>query len=137
MFDTAAARAAVRELTALTVSGLGPCEIQEQAVEVVGRLVPYDATCWATVDPDTMLLTGSLTVDFNPSSQQEAVFAEIESGPTEANTFVELSKRPVPVARLSDLPYGVAVLSRRLQELYRPMGIAHEMRAAFLTDGMC
>jgi DNA-binding CsgD family transcriptional regulator len=137
MVNNARAREARRALTALAAAGLGPGDVQQEAIQAVSRVVPYDATCWAAVDPQTMLLTDSVTIDLNPSAQQQALFAEIEYGSTESGTFADLARRDVPVARLSELPYGTVMASRRLNDLYRPMGVAHDLRVAFVSGGVC
>lgn len=40
-----------RELAALAAAGLDEVELASAAADAVRRVVPYDATCWATVDP--------------------------------------------------------------------------------------
>lgn len=137
MWSALRADSAKRELGALAGSVLRVDEVHAAAIDIVGRVVPYDATCWATVDPGTMLLTGSVTVAFAPSPDEEARFVELEYGGGDANSFAALARRPVPVARLSDLPQREVDRSRRLHEVYRPLGLAHEARAAFLVDGAC
>lgn len=139
MVNQARAAEARRRLSALATAGLSPVEVQQEAIEVVGRVVPYDATCWAAVDPQTMLPTGSVTVDLNPSARQEALFAEIEYGygPPDGNSFADLARREVPVGRLTELPYGEVVRSRRVNELYTSMGVAFDLRASFVSGGAC
>ncbi|MGV9360093.1 helix-turn-helix transcriptional regulator [Amycolatopsis sp. NPDC003731] len=44
-------------------------------------------------------------------------------------------QRPVPVARLSDLPRRAAERSGRLAEVWRPLGLGHELRVVFRVDG--
>ncbi len=137
MVNQARAREARRALSALAAAGLSPADVQQEAIDVVGKVVPYDATCWAAVDPQTMLPTGSVTVDLNPSKQQEALFAEIEYGPSDGNSFADLARRQVPIGRLSDLPFGQVVRSRRFNELYKSIGVAFDLRASFVSDGAC
>jgi len=135
VWSDAKAAAAQRELLALDAAGLGVADLHAGAIEVISKQVPYDATCWATVDPRAGVVTGQLTVDFTPSTQQEALFAQLEST-GERNTFVELITRGVAAARLSDLPHREVVRSRRINELYRPMGFAHEVRLIMSASGL-
>ncbi|NRQ33830.1 helix-turn-helix transcriptional regulator [Nonomuraea sp. NN258] len=137
MVNQARARQVRSALSALAVEGLGLADVQEAAIELVSRVVPYDATCWAAVDPQTLLPASSVTIDLNPSAQQEALFAEIEYTLGEGDTFAELARREVPVGRLSDLPYGQAARSRRVNELYPAIGVAHDVRVAFVSGGAC
>ncbi|WP_242546368.1 hypothetical protein [Amycolatopsis sp. MtRt-6] len=46
-----------------------------------------------------------------------------------------MSQRPVPVARLSDLPRRAVERSGRLTEVWRPLGLGHELRVVFRVDG--
>jgi DNA-binding CsgD family transcriptional regulator len=126
-----------RDLGALAGAGLGVDEFQAAAADAVRRAVPYDATCWATVDPETSVLTGSVTVHFDPSPELEARFAETEAEGTDLHSFRQILARPSPVARLSDAGLAAASASPRLAEIYRPLGFRHELRAAFTADGSC
>ena len=135
--NQARARDARRALSALAVAGLDAADVQQRAIDAVGRVVPYEAPCWAAVDPQTMLPTGSVTVDLHPSAQQEALFADIEYGASDSNSFADLARRQIPVGRLSDLPYGEVMLSRRVNELYRSLGVSFDLRASFVSGGAC
>ena len=126
-----------RDLTALAGAGLGVDEFQAAAADVVRRAVPYDATCWATVDPQTNMLTGSITLHFDPSPDVEARFAETEAEGSDLHSFHQIIGRPSPVARLSDAGLAAISASPRLAEIYRPLGFRHELRAAFTADGSC
>jgi DNA-binding CsgD family transcriptional regulator len=137
MWSELRADAAKRDLAALAAATLRVEEVHAAAIDIVGRVVPYDATCWATVDPESMLLTGSLTVAFAPSPQEEARFVELEYRGRDANSFASLARGGRPVARLSDLPHRDVLRSQRLHEVYRPMGLTHEVRVAFSADGVC
>jgi hypothetical protein len=109
-----------RDLTALAGAGLGVDEFQAAAADVVRRAVPYDATCWATVDPQTNMLTGSITLHFDPSPDVEARFAETEAEGSDLHSFHQIIGRPSPVARLSDA--GLARRSRQVLASPRSIG---------------
>jgi len=126
-----------RDLAALAGAGLDVDEFQAAAADVVRRAVPYDATCWATVDPQTNMLTGSITLHFDPSPDVEARFAETEAEGSDLHSFHQIIGRPLPVARLSDAGRAAISASPRLAEIYRPLGFRHELRAAFTAHGSC
>lgn len=126
-----------RELDALASTGLTVAEFQAAAAEAVRRAVAYDATCWATVDPDSGVLTGSVTLHFDPSPEIEARFVATEAEGADLHTFRQLLSRDTPVARLSDAGTSAVAASPRLAEIYRPLGFGHELRAAFTLDGLC
>ncbi len=138
MWSTSRADAARRELLALCavdVADLDVADLHAAAIGVLSRVVRYDATCWATVDPSSGAVTGQLTIDFDPTAAQEALFVDVESS-SESNTFTDLIGRQVEVARLSDLAHREVVSSRRINELYRPMGFAHEIRLVMSARGL-
>lgn len=137
MVSAMRADAVRRDLTALAGAGLGVDEFQAAAADVVRRAVPYDATCWATVDPQTNMLTGSITLHFDPAPDVEARFAETEAEGSDLHSFHQLIGRPSPIARLSDAGRAAISASPRLAEIYRPLGFSHELRAAFTADGSC
>jgi DNA-binding CsgD family transcriptional regulator len=123
-----------RELIALGRTPISIDQFQAAAAEVVGRAVPYDATCWASVDPDSHVLSGSVTLQFDPGPELEARFAEVEAAGVDLHSFRSLVGRGSSVARLSDAARSAIDASPRLAEIYRPLGFVHELRAAFTID---
>lgn len=133
---TGRTEAARREIAALATSGVGVGELHTAALAVVARLVPFDQACWAVLDPASLVMTGVTNWPPWPvGAELEARFAESEASGTEPNGFGELAGRPVPVARSSDLPPREAARSVRLNDLLRPLGYEHEVRAVFRVDG--
>jgi DNA-binding CsgD family transcriptional regulator len=131
------ARTARRDIAALATSGLGVAELHAAAIEVVGQAVPCELTCWAAIDPDTVVISSMTSGKNRIPSEYEPRLAEVEYAGTERHSFAELASRPIPVARLSDLPYREVVNHRRLNEVWRPLGLDHEVRAVFTVDGAC
>ncbi len=131
------AEVARTQLTSLIGSGWDIEDIHASAMEIVRRVVPFDAACWATVDSDTMLFTGSITIEFEPGPALEQRFVEIESGGSDLNSFRELAGRPRPIARLSDAGPAAIEASNRFQDIWGPLGIGFEVRAAFTVADRC
>ncbi|MCC8249230.1 helix-turn-helix transcriptional regulator [Saccharothrix luteola] len=126
-----------REIAALAAAGLGVVELHRAAIDVVERVVPTDLTCWASLDPDTAVIS-TMTSGPNPiPAEYEPLLAACEYGGGEPHTFAELARRPEPVARLSDVPRREVARSGRLNEVWRPLGLGHELRAVFRVDGTC
>jgi DNA-binding CsgD family transcriptional regulator len=134
MWSELRADAARRELSALVTAGLDSATVQAAAADIVRRVVPFDATCWATVDPRSGVFTGSVTLQFDPSPELEARFAQIEAAADDVNAFRGLVATNRSVARLSDTDHDTLRASRRLAEIYRPLGFARELRAVFTAD---
>lgn len=131
------ARSARRDIAALATSGLGVADLHAAAIEVVDQVVASDLTCWAAMDPGTLVISSMTSGRERIPPEYEPRLAEAEYAGDDANSFAELARRPDPVARLSDLPYREVVGHRRLNEVWRPLGLDHEVRVAFTVDGDC
>lgn len=120
-----------RDVTALASAGLDVARLHEAAIALVGRVVPCDLACWASMDPDSgVISTMTSGVDRIPQ-QYEPVLATCEYTPGEPHTFASLAQRGDTVARLEDKR------STRLNEVWRPLGLSHELRSLFRADDTC
>ena len=80
-------------------AGLDVETFLEEAVESVGRAVPWVAACMATHDPGTHLLTSARKYGAPAGGQHhDHEFALIEYGTVEPTAFMELAQAPVPAA---------------------------------------
>ena len=137
MVNPRRAEAAHTQLVALRDSETDVDDVQAAVIEIVRRVVPFDAACWATVDPDTMMFTGSMTVEFEPTAALEQRFVEIESAGGDVNSFRDLATRQSPIGRLSDAGPAAIEASDRFQDIWAPIGVGHELRAAFSVANRC
>lgn len=120
-----------REVTALASAGLDVAQLHAAAIALVDRVVPCELTCWASMDPDSGAIS-SMTSGVNRIPQQyEPLLATVEHTPGEPHTFAALARRGDTVARLEDQR------STRLNEVWRPLGLSHELRALFRADDTC
>src|SRR5215216_5231672 len=109
------------------------------------RVVPSDAACWHTLDPQTRLMTSDAPHElvsegvFTPDTIMAAgaLLVASEYFVEDVNTFAHLASRRVPVATLSQATGGHPERSARYRELLAPSGIPHELRAAFVSRGRC
>ncbi|WP_427895898.1 helix-turn-helix transcriptional regulator [Kribbella sp. GL6] len=131
------ARAARRDIAALATAGMGVAELHAAAIEVVERIVGSELTCWAGIDPATLVISSMTSGAARIPVEYEPRLAETEYAGTVPNSFAELARTSHPVARLSDLPHREVVGHRRLNEVWRPLGIEHEVRTTFVVDGDC
>jgi DNA-binding CsgD family transcriptional regulator len=108
------------------------------------RVVPNDATCWHTLDPQTRLMTSDAPHElisagvFAPDTVMAAgaVVIASEYVVEDVNRFARLASRRVPVATLSQATDGHPERSARYRALLAS-GIPHELRAAFVSRGRC
>ncbi|MFF1817594.1 LuxR C-terminal-related transcriptional regulator [Kribbella sp. NPDC058245] len=131
------ARCARRDIAALATSGLGVEALHAAAIEVVDPIVASDFTCWATLDPGTLVLSSMTSGRNRIAGEYEPVLAQTEYAGDVPNSFAELARRAQPVARLSDLPHREVIRHRRLNDVWRPLGLDHEVRTTFAVDGDC
>ncbi|MFP5311662.1 MAG: LuxR family transcriptional regulator, partial [Actinomycetes bacterium] len=135
MWEERAERAR-RDIAAMAAAGVDLADLYISALAVVQKTVPFDQGCWTGVDPASMAMT-SITnwrpwpVSGHQFDEYFLRFAQSEYLGREPNTFVELLARPRPVARISDAPHRDVVRSIRVNELLKPLGLEHELRAAF------
>lgn len=126
----------------MAAAGIDLADLYASALAVVQREVPFEQGCWAGVDPDSMAMTSISNWQPWPVSSHQFEeyflrFAQSEYTGREPNTFVELLRRPRPVARISDAPHREVAGSVRINDLLRPLGLEHELRAAFRVDEAC
>ncbi len=104
---------------------------QTLRVEVINRLrkvIPADALFCATVDPATLLFTGSMVEEI-PEYATPAFLAN-EFLQDDVNKFVHLARAARPVQSLYAATRGEAEQSSRYREILVPMGFGDELRAA-------
>jgi DNA-binding CsgD family transcriptional regulator len=127
---------ACRDITALAAEGLGLVDLHTAAIQLIERTVSTDLTCWAAIDPETLVISTMTGARIAP--EYERLLAESEySTASEPNTFATLALRKQGMARLSDLPERDRNHSARFNNVWRPLGVNRELRTLFLSDGAC
>ena len=131
------AHRARRDVAALAAAGLGVGELHAEAIRLVGRAVGADLTCWAGIDPETLVISTMVSGENRVAREYEPRLAAAEYSPDEPHRFADLARRRQPVAKLSDLPARERERSSRLNDVWRPLGQDQELRVLFLADGAC
>lgn len=119
-----------RDIVRLVHAGSDLAVLFREAGRLLRRVVPFDAACWHTLDPATLLETGHV-VENLPLENPRA--AEIEYLYQDYNQFAALARSDRRSGILSEATRGVPERSRRYRELIRPLGLNGELRAAFLA----
>ena len=136
MWDERAYRAR-REIVALAASGLGVSDLHTAAMGLIEDTVRTDLACWATIDPETLVISTMTSGDARIPPEYEQRLAESEYSIDEPHRFATLARHKESTAKLSDLPELDRTRSARLNNVWRPLGIDQELRVTFLADGMC
>ena len=129
------AERARREITALAVAGAGVGELHAAAISLVERAVPTELTCWATLDPETLMITAMISGATRIDAEYEPRLAEAEYAWEEPHAFAALARRRQQTARLSDLSGRDLARSRRYHHIWRPLGLDRELRVLFPDAG--
>jgi DNA-binding CsgD family transcriptional regulator len=105
----------------------------EEAVESVGRAVPWVGACLATHDPGTHMLTSARKFGaIRDQSQHDHEFGLLEYGTVEPTTFLELARAAVPAAGVHLVHEGDIAGSARMSSFMVPhFGFGDEARLIF------
>lgn len=119
------------EIIRLARAGLDWVAFSTRVTEELGRLIRFDRSCWHTVDPGTVLLTGSLNQGVACSGSW---LAHHEFVVEDVNKWWFLARSGRQAGATSIATHGDLSRSPRhlSQEAY---GIEDELRAAFVIDG--
>lgn len=126
-----------RDIAAMAAEGLGVAQLHATSLQLVGEEVGADLTCWGSLDPETLLIGAMVSGDARIPQEYEHLLAEAEYTVGQPHRFATLALEGRVLARLSDLPASDRERSVRYREVWRPLGLQHELRAVFLVDGVC
>ena len=126
------ARDRLRTAEAAELSSTQLCEELVRAFHLVTR---FYGCALMTTDPETMLPSGGLVEGFSPDHC--APFWDNELADPDVNKFVDLARSPDPVATLAEALDGELERSPRYRRLYAGLGVADELRVAFMAGGSC
>lgn len=118
------------ELTGFGSEGLDWLGFAVAATEVIGRVVPFDGCCWHTVDPGTVLLTGSLNHHIECSGSW---LAEHECVIDDVNTWWFFARSGRLAGATSLATHGDLSRSARHRS-HAGYGIGDELRGSFVVD---
>ena len=134
MDHSAVARRAEQDIMRLCHAGLDSRTLRVESLRRLRNIVPVDAAFFATVDPATLLFTGSLTEEI-PESATPAFLAN-EFLQDDVTKFVHLAHAARPVQSLYAATLDEPVLSQRYREILAPIGFGDELRAALRIGDM-
>jgi DNA-binding CsgD family transcriptional regulator len=106
----------------------------EAADRALQRCVPFDASCWLSLDPGGVMPTSHFSRDYTAAHLMEVAANEYLED--DVNKFADLVRAPRPVGILSQVTDGEQWRSTRYVRFLAPLGFADgdELRAVF-RDG--
>jgi DNA-binding CsgD family transcriptional regulator len=124
-------RRARDEVRHLVGRGLDWVGLSATVSEVIARLVPFERSCWHTVDPGTVLFTGNVNRNIACSGSW---LAEYEYVVEDVNKWWFLARSGRRAGAMSLATHGDLSRSarHRSQDAY---GIGDELRVSFVADG--
>ncbi len=134
MDQNATARRTEQDIIRLCHAGLDSRALRVEALRRLRKIVPVDAAFFATVDPATLLFTGSLVEEI-PESVTPA-FLDNEFLQDDVTKFVALARAPRPVQSLYQATQNEPTRSPRYREILAPIGFGDELRAALRTGSV-
>ena len=124
-----------REFARLLERSLDPGGVFREASRLMRRVVAFDGASWHGHDPATLLMTGAYKHDM--TSENFRLFAENENAQPDVNKFRDLGRCGPRVQTLLRATRGEPQQSARYREIFRGMGIEHELRASFREGSAC
>lgn len=124
-----------RDLVRLCHAGHDSGRFRLEAQRQLRRLVPADAYFWATTDPATVLATSAVSAEI----AEEAIppLWANEFLDDDVNKFATLARAAGPVGHLYGSTGGQPDRSARHREIFAPLGLGDELRAALVAGGQC
>ena len=124
-------RRARGQITRLARDGLDWITFSTAASETIGRVIPFDRACWHTVDPGTVLFTGSLNQNVGCSGTW---LAEHEYVVEDVNKWWFLASSGRRAGAMSLATHGALSRSARHRS-HESYGIEDELRGSLVADG--
>ncbi|MFI2362416.1 helix-turn-helix transcriptional regulator [Promicromonospora sp. NPDC019610] len=109
--------------------------LRSQIVRRLGRVIPHDAYCFATVDPWTLLVADDVSEGLPPDGG--AVATHNEYLVADVDKFADLARSQQPVGILGLSTGGEPERSHRFRTVLPLIGAKDEMRVVFVVDRQC
>jgi DNA-binding CsgD family transcriptional regulator len=120
-----------REIAGLADDGLDWVSLAQATGEVLAGVVPFDRSCWHTVDPGTVLFTGSLNQGIGCSGTWLATYEYLVE---DVNKWWFLARSGRIAGATSLATHGDLSRSARHRS-HQSLGIGDELRVSFVIGG--
>ncbi|WP_328440792.1 LuxR C-terminal-related transcriptional regulator [Streptomyces sp. NBC_00444] len=130
-----AQREAVRDVETICSQEADSRRLRGRVAARLSRLVYWDAACFGTIDPWTLLITDDVSYGVPPHVY--ALAAHNEYLVDDVHKFVTLARSGAGVGILGRAPHEKRQASSRLRTVLPAFDARHEVRAACVADGQC
>ncbi len=126
-----------RDVDVLAHAGLDVATFLAEVHDSLRRAVPSCAGCVATIDPASLLMTGTFKFgDLADRHEHDREWGLVEYGQPEPSSFSELAVAGIPAAGVHQMTGGELQRSPRLHEFVHPnLGYTDELRLLARSDG--
>lgn len=108
---------------------------RETVLHRIQNIVPYDAYCFTTVDPQTLLSTGAVT-EAGIESIHNQLFLN-EYAEEDHHKYADMIRTGKHAARLSEAVHERSQYSPRYDRILLPAGFGDELRTVLVSEGAC
>ena len=125
-------------IAAVCASGLATLELLGEVARRVATVMPYDSGAWMSLDPVTLLPTGSHLVGTDTARATASLhrrFGENEVFVPDFLKLRDLARGQLSVGTLLQATGGKITRSARQREINAPLGIVDEIRSVFRSNG--
>ena len=126
---------AARSIVEVCRAGLDPDGLRSEVLRRLRRAVPVDALWWANADPATLLFTRAHREGI--PERVTPYFVDNEFIAQDVNKWVDLARDRDGVRTLTQATHGVLSRSPRYLDVFQPLGLGDELRAALRDQGTC
>ena len=124
-----------REIVRSCHAGWDSTRLRREVLNRLRSVVPFDAVCFPTADPATLMITGNVGEGLPPEAARE--FFRVEYSVEDFNKFSSLARSRRVARTLNDATTGRYDRSARWREVFGPLGLNDDLRAALVADGSC
>jgi DNA-binding CsgD family transcriptional regulator len=124
-----------REIVRSCHAGWDSTRLRREVLNRLRAVIPFDAVCFPTADPATLMITSNVGEGLPPEAARG--FFRVEYSVDDFNKFSSLARGRRVVRTLNEATTGRYDRSARWREVFGPLGLNDDLRAALVADGNC
>ncbi|PGS42253.1 helix-turn-helix transcriptional regulator [Bacillus cereus] len=126
---------ATKEITVLMKSERSIRQFQKEFLNILKKVISFDASCFTAIDPRTFLSTGAYT-DRRIEQLHSQLFMN-EFLEDDYNKFKDLARNPPHVGAMCIITNDNPIKSTRYRNILKPAGFIDEVRVVCMSKGKC